>query len=613
MNRPQQWMKPAVAQALARVPLFAALADEHRRVLAQRLVPVKLTRDETLFREGDAGTALYVVETGAVRVLARGEQEVCRIGRGGHVGEMALVDDAPRSATVVAACDATLWRLGREEFEALTREQPSVYREIAAALAQRLRETTAREMPVASETMVLMLDARGGAGGSDGLPDQLALAIEGASGRSVAVVPLTDSPAGGEPVDARVGQIADVERFGATVDQLLEQHGHVLLFRDAACPADARLRAACGRVDLAIVVLTTATESLASAERALATLGRLAPALPAELALDRRPERVRASFDPVDKLASGRPVHTLAATPGYARAGPPDYAGLGRLARRIARRRVGLALGGGGARAFAHIGVLAVLERAGVPVDVLAGTSGGAIVAGLTARDWDSSRVAEFLLARWTRRGVLDFRMPWLSMLRGRKLDRIGRDAGEGLTIQELTRPFVAVATDLVTGEEVRLRRGDGWTAVRASLTVPGVFPPVRLGDRYLVDGGALDNLPAAAAREAGADIVIGVNVSPPLEPAFLPAASDRRRGPLGQFIDALRAGLPIARVIYRTVTVQGQALRSRQGAPDCTLAPDVSGFDMFQFTDLESIIARGRIAAEKQLDEICQAVFVRP
>jgi NTE family protein len=297
---------------------------------------------------------------------------------------------------------------------------------------------------------------------------------------------------------------------------------------------------------------------------------------------------------------------------GYAESGAPDFEGVGRLARRIARRRVGLALGGGGARAFAHIGVLDVFERAGIPIDVLAGTSGGAIVAGMAARDWDSARIAEFLLPRWTRRGVIDWGLiPWVSLLRGRKLERIGRDAGEGLRLEELTRPFVAVATDLVTGDEVRLRRGDGWTAVRASLTVPGVFPPVRVGDRYLVDGGAINNLPADAAREAGADIVIGVNVSPPLEPAFLPAAPELQ--PRG-FFDRLRTwrlsgGLPLFRIIYRTITVQGQALQSRQGIPDLTLAPDVARYDMFEFGDLRPIIERGRVAAEARIDDVRKLV----
>jgi NTE family protein len=263
-------------------------------------------------------------------------------------------------------------------------------------------------------------------------------------------------------------------------------------------------------------------------------------------------------------------------------------------------------MGGGGARALAHVGVLAELERAGIPVDVLAGTSGGAIVAGLAARDLSAAQIADFLLSRWNRHGVVDWAwLPWLALLRGRKLDRLGRDAAGGLTVQELTRSFVAVATDLVTGEEVRLRRGDGWTAVRASLALPGVFPPVRLGSRYLVDGGAVNNLPAAAARDAGADIVIGVNVTPPLDPTFLRATEGESESLRGRLTRWRKSGLPLVRIIHRTISIQGQALQARQGSPDVTLAPEMSGVDLFEFAKLEPIIERGRVAAQRQLDEL--------
>src|SRR6185503_1151183 len=187
------------------------------------------------------------------------------------------------------------------------------------------------------------------------------------------------------------------------------------------------------------------------------------------------------------------------------------------------------------------------------------------------------------------------------------KLEQIGRDAGEGLSLEELTRPVVVVATDLVTGDAVHLNRGDGWTAVRASLSVPGVFPPVRVGDRYLVDGGAINNLPADAARECGADIVIGVNVSPPLEPAFLCDSADQTRVGFWERLRAwrLRGGRPLFRIIYRTITVQGQALQSRHGVPDLTIFPDVSAYDMFEFRNLRPIIDIGRAAAEARIEDI--------
>jgi NTE family protein len=599
------------SEVLQRVSLFAGLAPEVLESLAERLKHIDLERGETLFREGEPGGSLYLVESGEVRVLSHGgRREIRRFGPGAHVGEMSLIDPAPRSATVIAGCDSRLWQLSSDDFDALCKAHPNVQKQVAIALARRLRDTTLGAAPPRAELVVFLIDARQPADGNDAV-QRLVTALTHTTQRSVATVHVGTQPEHSPGAsEAHAAAVEQPEALNARVDRLLHHYGHVLLVAEGATTDERLLRAACGRADVTIVLQTSEPDSLATVQLILQRIAAISlpDAPPVELAIDRREERPRRPFGPIDALAAGRPVHTIARTPGYRAAGAPDWDGFGRLARRIARRRVGLVMGGGGARAFAHVGVIGVFEKAGIPVDVLAGTSGGAIVAGLAARDWDSAQIAEFLLARWTRRGVVDWGLiPWVSLLRGRKLEMIGLDAGEGLTIQELTRPMVTVATDLVTGEAVRIRRGDGWTAVRASLSVPGVFPPVRVGDRYMVDGGAINNLPADAARECGADIVIGVNVSPPLEPAFLQAAKEQtRHGIFDRIRDwRLRGGLPLFRIIYRTITVQGQALQSRQGAPDFTIYPDVSGYDMFEFRTLRPIIERGRIEAEARVEEV--------
>ncbi len=601
-------MRHLLADSLTRPQLLADLDPTACEQLATKLEPVRLQRGQTLFREGEVGTDLFVIDSGEVRVLTEGGvREICRLGPGCHVGEMALIDAAPRSATIVAGCDALLWRLTRKDFEQFAAQHPEIHRQIALVLAQRLREADAHVAPRRHAAAVLIVDARSGPRGDDDLTHVLLEALQQTTGCPARVLRL-DSTHGTPTPGPNVEMVADPERLGGQVDNLLRTHRHVLLVATADRADEPRLRAASGRADLTIVVTDAESESLEQVRRVLDGMRRqMSPeAPPVELAVDRRRLRSRLDFRSIDQLAGARPVHALGVAPGYPGTGPPEHGGVGRLARRIARQRVGLALGGGGARAFAHIGVLAVLERERIPVDVLAGSSGGAIVAGLMARDWDSSQIAEFLRVRWTRRRVLDFRLPWTSLLRGRKLERIGLEAGQGLTLQELSRPFVAVATDLVTGQEVRLRRGDGWTAVRASLAVPGLFPPVRVGTRYLVDGAALDSMPAAAAREAGADVVIGIDVRPPLEPAFLPpSASSVQEGPFGRFMRSFRAGPPLARIVYRTITAQGEALQTSHRLPDFTLKPDVAEYDMFGFDDFHAIADRGRAAADACVAEL--------
>ena len=214
------------------------------------------------------------------------------------------------------------------------------------------------------------------------------------------------------------------------------------------------------------------------------------------------------------------------------------------------RPRIGLALSGGGARGSAHIGVLQALEELDVPVDYIAGTSMGAIIGGLYASGYSAAEIEEILgnmnwehamqdrpdrVDRTMRTKELEsrflipfrlgfnkgeFQMP-LGLIEGQHLDQVLREILMPVAgvhdFDELPVPFRAIATDLVTGEEVILSQGNLPDSLRASMSVPGVFAPVSIGDRLLVDGGMANNLPVSVVREMGADIVIAVDISSPL------------------------------------------------------------------------------------------------
>src|SRR5262245_23613669 len=154
-------MKFSANDPLSRVSLFAGLDSAVRDILSKRLRAVRLERGEVLFREGDLGAALFLVESGEVRVLSHnGTKEVCRLGPLEHVGEMSLIDQTPRSATVIAACDTALWQLSARDFDALCQSHPQIHKQIAIALAQRLRDTTIGSAKRRAESVVLLLDAR---------------------------------------------------------------------------------------------------------------------------------------------------------------------------------------------------------------------------------------------------------------------------------------------------------------------------------------------------------------------------------------------------------------------------------------------------------------------
>jgi NTE family protein len=181
----------------------------------------------------------------------------------------------------------------------------------------------------------------------------------------------------------------------------------------------------------------------------------------------------------------------------------------------LARPRVALVLGGGAARGFAHIGVIRVLEQEKVPIDLIVGTSVGGLIGAMYAYDTNSFEL-EWTAYGLTKDDLLDYALIGATMgpIKGERLEAFVAKHVPVPTIEQLKIPFAAVATDLNRGQRVVLDRGPLARAIRASCAIPGVFQPVELQGRTLVDGGAVDNLPVAVAREKGADVVIAVDIS---------------------------------------------------------------------------------------------------
>lgn len=179
------------------------------------------------------------------------------------------------------------------------------------------------------------------------------------------------------------------------------------------------------------------------------------------------------------------------------------------------RQKVGLALGGGGARGWAHLGVLLAMEEAGVTYDAIAGTSMGALVGGFAAaRKLDGLReISEELDLKRVISLFAETTLPRSGIVNGKKIMNLAREYLGTPDIRDLPIPFCAVATDIQTGEEVVLSSGDLVEAIRASIAIPGIFTPVKRDGHYLADGGLVSPLPVDAVREMGVDRVIGVDL----------------------------------------------------------------------------------------------------
>jgi NTE family protein len=267
----------------------------------------------------------------------------------------------------------------------------------------------------------------------------------------------------------------------------------------------------------------------------------------------------------------------------------------------VSQRDIILALGGGGARGLAHIGILREFEKAGYRVVGIAGTSIGSIVGGLYcagALDSYEEFVLKMDLTRLFR--FLDWRVPIRGLIGGRKIESFLRRLTACRPIEALPIPFIAVATELQNGDEIRLKSGDLALAIRASLAIPGFFTPVLINGAWLIDGGVSNPVPVSAAEELGTAPIVAVNVNssgrPPIEAAFEalnPGPSKPQEEP--RLLSALSDS--IAHLQYRLATCQLAGQK-----PAVILEPQLRGIGLFDFHRAAELIEEGRRTARESL-----------
>ncbi len=534
--------------AVESLPLFRRLPAPVREALHGAAVDRHVEAGTWLMREGDEASSLFVVRTGRLEVVV-GDDVVRELGAGAVVGELALLAGGTRSASIRARRDSTVAEVSHADFLAAMGRDPSAYAVLAEVLAGQLRDAR----PVAQ--------ARG--------ERPRVVAVLGLHPGAPAAVVAHEIAAALAPLRAAV--LAEPTR--GSVEQAEKDVDRVVL--TAGVEDDEGWTFCLRQADHVVFV-------------ALSAVG------PAEVRVPDRPDS-----DLV--LVGPRPDHEAMAD-WCADLGPAAVTvvadatvrgSLRALAARLAGRSVGVVMAGGGARAFAHIGVLQELEAAGVVVDRVAGASVGSVVAALYATGLDATSVADTCYAEFVRRTPFsDYTVPTVSLARGhRARTAIQRHLG-GWSIPALPRQFRAVSVDLLRRERVIHADGALAPAVTASLSLPVLLPPARVGDRLLVDGGVLDNLPVdtLTARDEGP--VLAVNIA-----MGGGGGGSRRTGP------PRTPGL--GDTLLRTMLIgSAGAVQSARAKGVTVITPAPMGVGLLEFHQLDIVIESGRFAARELLEQ---------
>jgi NTE family protein len=563
---------------LGALPLFQGLETETLQAIAQEVEWLSVPGGTALFSAGETSDALFVVLSGCLGVFAAPTQDrrrfVGRIVAGDTAGEMGLISGRPRTATVVALRDTELARLSREAFDRVFRRQPEAMLRIAQLTVDRLEYAQNRARAQRARTFTV-------------LPQTIEVDAAGFASELVKAL----------------GQFGRTELVwsvrGATHTShwfnVLEAANDFVVY--VADPGVSNWTNLCVRQADALMLLARADSTpgewpvLSTSQRDTNTATQ-------------RSELVLLHEGAIVPGAAARWMATQPGVPHHHVTRPSDVV---RIARLLTGHGLGIVFSGGGARGFAHIGIVKALREAGIPADLVGGTSMGAIMGAGVAALWSIEEMTERFRRSFVAVNPLrDYTYPIFSLVTGRKVSTLlHREFGD-VTIEDLPLPFFCVSSNLTTGHSDVHRRGTLWRWLRASVAIPGVLPPVMNDGEILVDGGTMNNLPVDAMRELGRGPVIGCDVGG--DRAFAAKGNDVDVPGPWDLLGWMRRGPrpSIFRVLWRAGMVNSAATTlAHREKTDLLLQPPLAEIDMLNWQSFDRAIALGYEYTVRRLAEL--------
>ena len=559
--------------ALRNIPILADLDDEQLDGLSSAVNRHHIGANEWLFHMGDPSDAIYIVDSGRFAAVGADGHVVAEMVCGDPIGDLGVIAGAVRSAGVRALRDGFVWRIAAEAFTEALATTPQLQSAMLRALATMLRES--RSAKISGRPRVIGVLSTGDVAAGP-IVDAITTHLD-SYGQTAVIAPPVDTTAAA----VNYGEI--VGAFSETLDRAEHANDWVLVVADR------------GSGGLWHRYVATQSDRLA-------------------VLVDQKhpPEKL-------DWLVGERPVHliTLVAEPDtrwWDLLQPlshhhGDDAGIGALARRIAGRSFGLVMAGGGARGLAHFGVYEELARAGIVIDRFGGTSSGAISAAAFAlglEPEEATAAAREYLAQNDPLG--DYAIPAIAFTRGGRVDRFVDTYGAGMLIEHLPKEFFCVSADMISGDQIIHRRGPLSLAVRASVSIPGLLPPVQQGERLLIDGGLLNNLPADVMCADPDGEVICVDLRRKYVPSKWFGLVPSIVQPRG-FLRRLMTGTDVALPPLQETLLRAFDLAASKGnlrelpRIAAIIEPDVTLIGPLDYKKTDAAIDAGRIAARAALE----------
>ena len=471
------------------------LGEDVRAALEERMEVRRYAPGEVIIEQGTIDPDFHIITSGVVSIVATspsGERrEIGVLGEHEAIGDMALLTGEPASADVVAATAVITRSASAERMATFGSLRASLIEALASLLAGRLRRANERLLARYSARTHLIEGGAGAVTALRGLPAAVARCVDApvlaVIAGTAAADAWTSADVGGREVDVntRIVPEAEVGDLARLLPHVAHEYDQILVFSTG------------GDIDRA--GLDSAWQVIEEGERAGGT---------SNVAVVTRRRWTQSTLHALSAHAGHEVLAAI--PPGASPPGPRDP--IAKFARVITGKRVGVALGAGAAKGFAHIGILRAFEEMGVPIDMLSGCSIGAAVAAGYAAGYSVDELSD-MASRIAARAVRPT-LPLHSFLSNRGIRDELAKVGQGRRFEDLDIPLAVCATDVYRRCEVTFTSGVVWPRILASMSIPGIYPALKSADSYFVDGAVLNPMPSRQCRDMGAGIVIGVRLT---------------------------------------------------------------------------------------------------